>query len=281
MQNKDKRIKILNNNKNMGTLYSRCIAVLSAKGKYIFALDNDDIFFDNNILKTIYIKAKKTNYDIVEFKSFSIHNYNPDIKDIRKGLFTSHPNNLILHQPQLGVFPISKNNRYYANDFFIWGKCILATLYKNAINTIGIKRYSIYNCWTEDISMVIVIFNLAESYLFLNIYGIFHLRSKTTTSFKLPKEHLLFTDIYLLDILIDFLKNNEESKIFAVYKALKINNKNKLFSNKKLLLYLKSVIKKIFDCKFINRDNKLKIANKFKNLFIFNNTNYIEYYKNI
>ena len=31
------RIRIINNNKNMGTLYSRCIGVLKAKGKYILA----------------------------------------------------------------------------------------------------------------------------------------------------------------------------------------------------------------------------------------------------
>ena len=51
----DNRIKVINNHKNMGTLYSRSIGVLSAKGKYIFALDNDDIFLNENIFKKIYI----------------------------------------------------------------------------------------------------------------------------------------------------------------------------------------------------------------------------------
>ena len=44
----DKRI-IINNSKNMGTLFSRNIGVLNAKGKYIFELDNDDIFLNENI----------------------------------------------------------------------------------------------------------------------------------------------------------------------------------------------------------------------------------------
>ena len=30
----------------MGALYSKSIGVLSAKGKYIFPLDNDDMFLD-------------------------------------------------------------------------------------------------------------------------------------------------------------------------------------------------------------------------------------------
>jgi hypothetical protein len=34
MQKEDKRIKILNNKRNMGTLYSRCIGALKSKGKY-------------------------------------------------------------------------------------------------------------------------------------------------------------------------------------------------------------------------------------------------------
>ena len=49
LQKKDKRIKIINNNRNKGTLYSRCIGVLSASGKYIFSLDNDDMYFDEDI----------------------------------------------------------------------------------------------------------------------------------------------------------------------------------------------------------------------------------------
>ena len=34
-QKKDSRIKIINNHKNMGTLYSRSIAVLISEGEYI------------------------------------------------------------------------------------------------------------------------------------------------------------------------------------------------------------------------------------------------------
>ena len=266
LQNNDKRIKIINNNKNMGILYSRCIGVLISKGKYIFPLDNDDLFLDYNILEIIYKNAKKYKFDILEFKSFVIPNYNPNIKDLKEDYFNSHSNNLILHQPELGIYPISKNNRYYANNFHLWGKCFLSKVYKEAINKLGIKRYSVYNCWTEDISILFIIFNLAKDYIFLNIYGIFHLISKNTTTFKLSKQHVIFSNIYLLDILIDFLKDNEENKKYAVYKALKMNiNISKL--NQKTKNYLKLVLEKIIHSKFIKDENKLKILNKFKDLF--------------
>ena len=46
----DKRIKLIENKKNMGTLYSRSIGALMAKGNYIMCLDNDDLFFDEDVI---------------------------------------------------------------------------------------------------------------------------------------------------------------------------------------------------------------------------------------
>ena len=54
-QKTDKRIKLINNKKNMGILYSRSIDDLQEKGKYIIPLDNNYMFFDNNV-KILYSK---------------------------------------------------------------------------------------------------------------------------------------------------------------------------------------------------------------------------------
>ena len=62
--NNDLRIKIINNHKNMGTLYSRSIAALVSKGKYIFSLDNDDMYFDFDVFDYIYKRGKNENLDI-------------------------------------------------------------------------------------------------------------------------------------------------------------------------------------------------------------------------
>jgi glycosyltransferase involved in cell wall biosynthesis len=79
LQKIDKRIIIIKNKKNMGILYSRCIAALNTKGDYIFPLDNDDLIFNPNILHILYNKAIKNNYDIIGFNSFNIHSYNFNI----------------------------------------------------------------------------------------------------------------------------------------------------------------------------------------------------------
>jgi len=70
----DSRIKLINNKENRGTLYSRSIGALSAKGEYIFSLDNDDEFFGIDSLDYIYNQAKEGNHDIIYFRRFSIRN---------------------------------------------------------------------------------------------------------------------------------------------------------------------------------------------------------------
>ena len=264
MKKVDDRIKLINNHKNMGTLYSRCIGVLNAKGKYILNLDNDDLFLDSNIFVTIYNIAEHNKYDIVEFKSLTIPNYHPKFGDIKEFFFNYHPNNLILHQPELGIFPISRNNTYHINDFLIWAKCIKTKLYQISVNILGKKRYSIYICWNEDISMIFIIFNLANSFIFVNKYGILHLLSKITSSFTLPFEHKIFTEFYLLGIILDFEKRNGKYKKFVVLKAnLLINKLKKHKLSKVNKKYLRKILLRIFDCKYINQNDKIQIKKKY------------------
>ena len=185
LQKEDKRIKILNNKKNMGTLYSRSIGTLNARGEYIFPLDNDDMFSEGDIFDTIYNISKYQKYDIVEFKTFDVPNYINYRKNLNDNPFNHHPNNLILHQPELNIFPISKNEEYFVNDFHVWGKSIVSTIYKKAVNELGRNRYSIYNCWTEDIIIIIILFRFANSFIFINKYGIIHLENIVTTTYNL------------------------------------------------------------------------------------------------
>ena len=153
----------------MGTLYSRSIGALKSKGEYLIGLDNDDFFSYEEMLETSYLNAKINDFDIVEIKSFNIPNYDPRYREIRNGNYIYHPDNLILHQPELGLFSITSNKNLSFTDHFAWGKLIKSTVYKNALNRMGKERYSTYNCWTEDMSIVFVLFNTAKSYIFLNL----------------------------------------------------------------------------------------------------------------
>ena len=83
IQKEDQRIKIIRNQKNMGILYTRSIGVLMSKGKYLFNLDNDDLFMNNDIFDTITKLSDKGNFDIVEFKAISNKKINQNILNMR------------------------------------------------------------------------------------------------------------------------------------------------------------------------------------------------------
>ena len=108
LQKEDPRIIIINNKKRMGTLYSRSIGVLAAKGKYLFPLDNDDMFLDIDIFNYIFNEANN-NYDIIKFRGLwarSIEDFM--LKRVKTKVYMNHRIGLILHHPELSYFPRRK-----------------------------------------------------------------------------------------------------------------------------------------------------------------------------
>ena len=67
----DNRIKIVNNNKNYGLLYSRAMGILNCSGKYLMNIDPDDELEGNDSLEYLYNQATIYNVDII---SFDIYN---------------------------------------------------------------------------------------------------------------------------------------------------------------------------------------------------------------
>ena len=63
LSKKDHRIKIINNDRNHGLLYSRAKGIINSKGEFLMNLDPDDKLEGNNILKKLFNKAKKSNLD--------------------------------------------------------------------------------------------------------------------------------------------------------------------------------------------------------------------------
>ena len=249
LKKKDSRIKVINNTKNRGTLYSRSIGALNAKGKYIYCLDNDDLFYDENLFERIYDISERTGYDIVEFKTYFVKKYDPKLKlnEIKVGCFSHHQTNLTLTQPELGLFPISNKGNYYPNDFNVWGKSIKTKIYKKAVNILGEKKYSFYNCWTEDISIIFIIFNIAQSFIFIGIFGILHFDYEQSTSYILSNSEKLMNELYLLDIIIDFIQYKEMNRNYIIGKLITILNEYNIYLfNKEHVRFLKQIMNKIF-----------------------------------
>ena len=188
IQIEDPRIKIINNKKNMGVLYSRSIGALSSKGEYIFPLDNDDMFLNNDIFETISKIADKGNFDIVQFRGILSLLGTRNILDnpIKNISFSSKKvNNLVLFQPNLSnysLIPGRVMGNYDVRDAYLWGKCIRTKIYKKTLNKLGEEKYSRYMIAHEDVLMVYALFNTAESYKYVGKYGIFRI-SRYSSSF--------------------------------------------------------------------------------------------------
>ena len=160
IQKKDSRIILINNKRNMGTLYSRNIGVLASRGKYIFPMDNDDMLFNQKLFGLLNRVGIINNYDIIGYKVIYGFNYNSKVEHmfhepyiINKNINYDNHQNLKFH---------SVNN----NDIHLWGKSIKSEIYKKVIELMGIKRYSVYLCYGEDNVMTFLLFSYANSYNF-------------------------------------------------------------------------------------------------------------------
>ena len=268
----DQRINIINNLKNMGTLYSRNIGILNSKGKYVINLDNDDLFFNNDIFDIFYKEAEEGNIDILGFAAIESSTYYPLITQMHDAYFQNHKNGLYLRQPELTYFPFTKNDKFRPNDYHVWGRFIKSNLYKKSINNLGISaigedRRIQYVIWSEDSSMSLILFSLADSYKYIKIYGIFHYLSETTASNTRHIDQKLFGEIYFLDLMFDFTGNNYIGIKYVIDKAKEMRYDSYYnLDNRNNVLYYKAVIIKIINCEYISEKDKKKMEILYKSL---------------
>jgi hypothetical protein len=186
------------------------------KGEYIFSLDNDDMYFDYDVLGHIYKRITQEYLDIIGFLTVNLWNYTASINKM-KNIFTYlYPDEFYLEQPELRRWMIKFKGKYLVHNNMIWDKCIKSLIYKKALNIMGYNRYSNYLSWAEDTSILFIIFNLAKSFKYIYKYGILHFKGNITSSLTQSIDTKIFGEIFFLDILYTFSKNNNEDKNLIV-----------------------------------------------------------------
>ncbi|KZX10261.1 glycosyltransferase family 2 protein [Methanobrevibacter filiformis] len=122
--NKDKRIIIINQ-KNQGAGESRNKGLLIAKGEYLSFLDSDD-FFEADMLKSAYEKAKSADSEIVLFKLCTYDDKTKESIDNNWWIFNS--NNIVKKEPfskydvEEHFFQLTNpaaHNKLFKHDFII------------------------------------------------------------------------------------------------------------------------------------------------------------------
>lgn len=268
LQKNDKRIILIENTKNKGIFYSRSIGTLKSTGRYIFPLDNDDLFFDEGTIDFIVNESINGPYDIVEFNYAEFDDLRIPPNQLITSEFGNHTNNLKLFQPELGQFPRQKNNVYGVYDCYIWAKCIKSLIYKESINKIGKNIYSKYILRGEDFIITFVLFRIASSFKFVSRYGIFRYKSSETATNKSSRELYLLSRTIYLDIILKFTKNNYTDKMYVVHIAnMFLQTLSKEFNslNYRNKIYFKSVFKKLLNNKYITKKKKLRFISFFNN----------------
>ena len=91
------------------------------------------------------------------------------------------------------------------------------------------ERYSNNVAWTEDTSFFFVVCNVVNSYKFIKKYG-------------------------LLDIIFVFQKKNKNSAVYIILELKKYEHF--YLSNDSITTYMKSVVKKIMNCKGAEQNKK-------------------------
>jgi glycosyltransferase involved in cell wall biosynthesis len=267
LQKNDNRIKLIENGKkfgrNVGTLYSRAIGVLEAKGKYILNLDDDDLFFDSDVFDTVYNEAENNNLDIVSFMNVQGIRYYLNIFHMKDGFDKEFRDNFTVYQPELTYYTMFINDDFENVDSSIWGKLIKTEVYKKALDFLGVERYSLYSVANEDLIGLFAICSVAKSYKFIRKYGLFHYIDEKAPSFKISEEHSIKMDILFSEILLDLSKN--EYKKFSVF-YLMYSRKKEYFSsnNAKIKFELNRILKKICSCEYISQNIKEALISEFR-----------------
>ena len=151
---KDDRIKIINNDKNRGLLYSRAMGILKSTGEYLMNIDPDDEIKGKNTLEYLYNKSIISKPDIITFNIiYKKTNYINKCEEI----------NETLNQPKL--FESMFFNNSIIKDFLIWNKLIKKEIFLKAYKFF--EEYIFNGKWNyhEDNIWSILVHRYAESKL--------------------------------------------------------------------------------------------------------------------
>ena len=262
----DKRIKIIKNKKNRGSLYSRSLGALNANGKYIMALDSDDLFINENIFNICYKEAELFNLDIVEFAGFHIKRriLKTNNKLPKKAFYLRFKKyDKIYKQPQLFDLLYKKNNTQIIRliDGYIWGKCIKKTTYKNALDKLGKDIYTQYLNFGEDRIVNFVLFHVAKSFKYINEYGIIYYYNELSVYNSYNKELIVHDELINLMSIYNFTKNSTLLKILSYEIIFRWNPIIKPGLNEEHKIKIKYLINVLLKSEYVGENDKNNLTN--------------------
>ena len=166
---KDNRIKIVNNDRNHGLLYSRSMGIINSTGEYLMNLDPDDKLQGDDNLEILYNKSKISNADVVRFliKRIPLNNFEKKQYDIINSNQLKNNDNLISNkfvkkENFLKAYEIFKtkiySNKWNYHEDNIWNILIR----KNSLFLLGLNFFK-----KKGEIILILIRKILNSFIFI------------------------------------------------------------------------------------------------------------------
>ncbi len=143
----DDRIKIVNNDKNRGLLYSRAMGILNSSGEYLMNVDPDDELEGKDNLEYLYNLTKKNHAEIITFAAL----FKKNNKIFNKCSIYAKEEK----QPKIFNSIFGKDN--IISDYWIWNKLIKGELFLKAYEAFKQEIYDKkWNYFEDDIWSILV-----------------------------------------------------------------------------------------------------------------------------
>ena len=249
-------IKIINNKKNKGLIYSISIGVLSSKGKYILILEPSNTLAKQNVLNRLYNIISDGNIDILEF-NLLINNQE-----------TINKNSLILYKcyhfkSEINLEVIKYNKNYINIDQqkdLLINKLIKADLFKSIIKEYKLNEFQrlVYNYYDN----IFLYFLLKSNNKFkrTNIFGIIkninNTKSLNINKIIEDKKQKVKDSVFYLNFLFENSYNSFEEKKFVLHEFFNLMS---IMYNKFISISSESNILfgKFMKCSFITQTDKI------------------------
>ena len=264
---RDKRIILINNKKNMGSLYSRAIGGNIAKGDYFIFFDSDDIILKDGILKS-YNHALKYKLDLVQF--LSIVNKNEHVYTSK--YFYTYKN--VIKQPILShIFYYYKKSGVEQN-LVLWDKLVKKKVVLKSLKYIGEKFIQSRIMIENDVILLFSILKMAKSYQFIESPGYYYF-AKNKDSITNTKNNPIKTNEIIRSILmnIQFLfkktSNTFLEKSFCAFKFKQSFQRYKcvIKNAKQQFNFMKNLFNIFFNSKFVSNKDKLDLFRLYLTIF--------------
>ena len=269
---KDKRIKLIKNKKNMGTLFTRYNGAIYAKGEYIIFVDSDDIVLKEGISNSYnYIKQK--NLDMIEFNTIFEENNNTVYISRRYYKYSK-----IIYQPILSyIFYYTKNKGLELNTA-LWDKLTKREIVIKSFNFMGKEYLNKKIIIENDVIILFSLFQISNSFQYIDEIGYYYCYenkdSITNTRYEPEKANQIIYSMFSnIEFLYEKTKYTNFDKYFCIYKLIQGYNRYKICFNylNRGFEFIKNIFNNLLESNYISHENKLIIRNISNEIFM-NNT---------